>query len=153
MRTSEAGILFIADQEGFRPKVYRDVAGIATIGYGHKLRIGDPVVVTEDQALALLRQDVAMAEAQIDGRVKVPLNQHQYDALVSFVFNVGGGAFAASMLLSELNQGRYQAAADQLPFWDHAIVAGEKVEVPALKRRRKMERAVFLTPPTLPPSS
>lgn len=145
MKTSDHGVKFIADQEGFRDRVYRDIAGIATIGYGHVLRIGDPITVTPDQALEMLRRDIAVAELGVNSHVMVPLSQYQFDALVSFTFNLGAGALSTSMLLSELNQGRYRSAADQFLRWDHAIVGGEKIEVIALKNRREAERAMFLT--------
>lgn len=151
MKASDAGIRFIAAQEGFRERVYRDIAGIATIGYGHVLRIGDPILVTEPAALAMLHHDVGTAEAAVTGLVKVELNQNQFDALVSFTFNLGEGALKTSLLLNELNQGRYQEAADQFPRWDHAIINGELVEVEDLRKRRLLERAMFLTPPTLAP--
>ena len=81
----------------------------------------------------------AKAAKAVDERVKVPLAQHQFDALVSFVFNLGAGAFAESTLLRELNAGRYDAVPLQLDRW---VKAGGKT-LEGLVRRRKAEGVLF----------
>jgi lysozyme len=146
MKASDLCLHFIAGQEGFRASAYFDVAGVWTVGYGHVVRHGDPIDVTQDQALAILRHDMAAAESAVNADVRVSLTQHQFDALVSFTFNAGTGALAISGLLVDLNKGDIQAAADQFLVWDHARVAGQLVEVEGLKRRRTAERTMFLTP-------
>lgn len=152
MKTSEEGLKFIAAQEGFVPRVYHDVAGIPTIGYGHVLRMGDPVTVTEPQAMEMLRHDIASAESAIASLVKVELNQNQLDALCSFTFNLGSGALATSAMLHFINLSCFATAADEFPKWCHARVNGEMVVVSGLLERRKLERALFLsTPVEIPP--
>jgi lysozyme len=145
MKTSPEGLKFIADQEGFVGHVYRDVAGVPTIGYGHVLRLGDPVTVTEPQAMEMLRHDIASAESAVSSLVKVDLNQNQLDSLVSFTFNLGSGALATSAMLHFINLGAFLVAADEFPKWCHARVNGEMVVVEGLLNRRKAERAMFLS--------
>lgn len=119
MTTSEEGRRLLSQWEGMRLKVYRDVAGFPTIGIGHllsrdeatsgKIRIrGEPVRyaegLTEPQVLDLLAQDIERYERAVSERVKVPVTQEQFDALVSFAFNVGIGAFDDSTLLRLVNR-------------------------------------------------
>lgn len=140
MRVSQSGINKIKQHEALSLVPYRDVAGYWTIGYGHKLKPGEWWdQISESFAEQLLRQDLAIAEQAVNDRVTVPLSQGQYDALVSFVFNVGVQAFADSTLLSMLNRGDYQGAANQLLRWKYAggdVVAG-------LLARREREKALF----------
>jgi lysozyme len=137
MKLSVAGLELLKRSEGFRNHVYLDVAGIPTIGYGHRLLHSDSFSngIDEPQAANLLASDVRDAEQAVERLVKVPLSQGQFDALVDFVFNLGMGRLASSTLLKCLNQGRYDDAAEQLLLWDHA--AGK--EFPALKARREAE--------------
>ncbi|WP_147198310.1 lysozyme [Pantoea sp. MBD-2R] len=145
MKISTNGIAFIKQEEGERLTAYQDSVGIWTIGVGHTGTVeGQPVArgiaVTPDQSTSILRNDLAWVEAAISSNVKVPLTQNQYDALCSFVFNVGKAAFTGSTLLRELNQSNYQAAADQFLQWKRA---GNKADL--LLQRRQRERALFLT--------
>lgn len=142
MTISDAGLNLIKQFEGLRLHTYKDVAGRPTIGIGHLLRPGEsyPDGIPEAKAMSLLREDLADAERAVAHLVKVALSQGQYDALVSFVFNLGAGALERSTLLRVLNQGRYDYAADQFLAWDHAGGA----EVPGLLRRREAERTMFL---------
>lgn len=154
MKTSEAGLKFIAQEEGTVLHVYLDPVGIPTIGVGHVLRPGEsfPNGITKEQALQLLAQDVRIAEQAVLSNTKVPLNQNQFDALVSFVFNCGGGAYKTSTMLKKLNAGDYEGAANELPRWVYA--SGKKL--PGLVARRNRERALFLKPvpqPVAPPPS
>jgi len=131
-------------------QVYKDSAGLPTIGVGHlltkseltsgKINInGVPVEysngLTGDQVTDLLSQDVTPAENAVNNGVKVPLNQNQFDALVSFTFNVGVGAFTSSTLLKVLNQGQYDQVPTQLLRWTRA--AGQVVQ--GLVNRRQNE--------------
>ena len=142
---SSDGLKFIAGQEGFVSHVYRDIAGVPTIGYGHVLKMGDPVNVTQDQALEMLRHDVASAESAVNALIKVDLNQNQADALLSFTYNLGSGALATSALLHFINLSCFATAADEFPKWCHARVNGEMVVVAGLLKRRQLERALFLS--------
>lgn len=143
---SQRGIAFIGRHEGFRPVIYKDPAGHATIGYGHKIKAGENVRAPLDphEAFRLLRNDIEQAEDVIRRLVNVPLSQAQYDALVSFVFNVGGKAFAASSLLGFLNAGNYRKAAEELLRWNHMRIQGKLVKSPGLTARRASERVLFL---------
>jgi lysozyme len=137
MQLSAEGLDLIKQSEGFRDRVYLDVAGFPTIGYGHLVKPHEsfPNGITEAQAAAILSSDVQDAERAVARLVKVALTQGQFDALVDFCFNLGAGRLASSTLLRELNAGNHQAAGEQLLAWDHAggaVVAG-------LKARREAE--------------
>jgi len=150
MQISEHGLELLKQWEGFELKVYKDSAGLPTIGVGHLITkseqssgaiviAGAPVPyangLTDQQALDLLSQDVQPAELTVNNKVKVALNQNQFDALVSFTFNVGGASFNGSTLLKVLNQGQYAQVPDQLRRWNKA---GGKV-VQGLVNRRENE--------------
>lgn len=153
MKTSEAGLKFVAQEEGTVLRVYLDPVGIPTIGVGHVVRPGEsfPNGITKEQALQILAQDIRVAEHAVTSNTKVPLNQNQFDALVSFVFNCGGGAYKSSTMLKKLNVGDYEGAANELLRWVYA--SGKKL--PGLVARRNRERALFLKPvaqPVPPPA-
>jgi lysozyme len=147
MKTSPAGLSFISEQEGFSASVYRDIAGIETIGYGHVMRHGDPTNVTREQAMAILGHDVASAESAVNADVKVALSQGQFDALVSFTFNLGSGSLSTSTLLQILNAGDTVNAAREFLRWCHARVNGQMVRVQGLYNRRVAEAVMFLGTP------
>jgi lysozyme len=142
MQLSEAGLDLIKRSEGFRGRTYKDVAGIPTIGYGHRLLAHEafPDGVCETQAAAMLRDDVHGAEQAVMRLVKVALTQGQFDALVDFVFNLGSGRLASSTLLKVVNGGRYEDAREQLLRWDEA---GGEVRA-GLKTRREAESALWI---------
>lgn len=150
MQLSTRGLDLIKGFEGFRSHAYTDVAGIATIGYGHRIVPPEsfPNGVTEPQAAAILARDVSGVERAVNELVKVALSQGQYDALVDFCFNLGVGRLAGSTLLRALNAGRYEVAAEQLLLWDHA---GGKINL-GLKARREADlrlwRSEALAPQT-----
>lgn len=143
--TSNTGLSLIKDHEGLRLVAYKDPVGVLTIGYGHTSSVTPGMFITVEQAHTLLLEDVQEAERCVNRNVKVPLYQSQFDALVSFVFNLGCGRFRSSTLLARLNQGNYLAAADQFPRWKFA--AGR--ELPGLVRRRAVEQSLFLSELTL----
>jgi len=151
MKISPAGVSLIKEFEGFpnggRP--YKDIVGVWTIGYGHTEGVGpNSRRLTEAQASALLAQDLDSKYGPYVGALGVPLSQPQFDALVSFVYNVGPGGIAASTHVGQaLRAKNWKAAADGLLAWDKA----GGVSVPGLTRRRQAERALFLsTPDPLP---
>src|SRR5258706_10508492 len=112
MKTSDEGLKALEDREGKRRKAYLDTKGIPTVGVGHtgpEVYIG--LAWTDQQIEDALRDDVKEAEDCINESVKVPLTQNQFDALVSFVFNIGVTAFKRSTLLRVLNTGDYKDAA------------------------------------------
>jgi lysozyme len=137
MQLSAAGLELVKRSEGFREQVYKDIAGLLTIGYGHKLLTHEsfPNGINDAQAVALLARDLHGAELYVTHLVKVPLTQGQFDALVDFCFNMGAARLASSTLLTVLNHGRYQDAAEQLLRWD---IAGGEVSQ-GLKTRREAE--------------
>lgn len=141
MRISPEGISFIKSFEGLRLKAYRDGGGVLTIGYGHTAGVAPGQVITRTQAEDYFRSDIRLAEGVLRLGIKVPLQQQEYDALVSIVHNIGGGQFAGSTLRRLINELRYEDAADEFPRWVHDN--GEIVE--GLVRRRQMERQMFLT--------
>ena len=108
MKFSAAGMELLKRFEGFRNRVYLDVAGLPTIGYGHRLLHSDsfPNGIDEPQAANLLACDVRDAEQAVERMVKAPLTQGQFDALVDFTFNLGAGRLASSTLLKSLNRRR-----------------------------------------------
>lgn len=129
----------IKANEGLRLSAYLDSVGIPTIGYGHTHDVHMGNTCTAEQADMWLQDDVAHATAAINEHVKVPLTQHQFDALVSLCYNIGEGNFNKSTLLKLLNSEQYQAAAEQFKRWD---MAGGK-EIPGLLARRNKEEKLF----------
>ncbi len=140
MIISTNGLNLIKHFEGLRLRAYQCSANVWTIGYGHTADVGENDVITEEEALSFLRQDVAESERAVNKHVHVPLTQNQFDALVSFVFNLGVGNFRTSTLLKKLNAGDDDGAAQEFGRWIHA---GGKA-LPGLVRRREAERALFL---------
>lgn len=113
-----------------------------TIGWGHTSTARPGMVITEEEAQDLFRRDVSWAEAEVNNYVKVALTQNQFDALVSFVFNVGAGAWRKSTMLRKLNAGDYDGAAQEFPRWNKQ--KGKVLK--GLVRRRQHEMELFLTP-------
>lgn len=142
-RISDKGLALIKKYEGFSAKVYICPAGYETIGFGHLVRAGKDFSagISKQQAEDLLRQDAAFAERAVLRLISVPLSDGQFDALVSFVFNLGGGALQASTLRRKLNRGEYEAAAQQFGRW--VFAGGRKLN--GLVRRRAEEAALFLS--------
>lgn len=147
-KISENGLKFIAEHEGMILHLYNDPANHATIGVGHLVHHGpingcEPEEfkcgITKERAMEILRSDVITAENIINKLVKVPLNQNQFDALVSFVFNIGETQFASSTLLRLLNDGDYQAVPNELNRWIH----GSGKKLPGLINRRRNEGNLF----------
>lgn len=145
MKTSDKGLQLIKQFEGFSAKPYKCPAGVPTIGYGatyytdgRRVTMADKPV-TEPEATALLRAMLSSYEAGVDRYVQVPLTQGQFDALVSFAYNVGLSSLKGSTLLRLLNDKNYAGAASQFARWNKA---GGKV-LPGLTRRREAERLLF----------
>ena len=143
MQLSPQGLALIKHFEGFSPEPYQCSAGRWTIGYGHLIKGEERFMqpIDEPTAEALLKEDVRQAEQAVCRLVKVPLSQGQFDALVSFVFNLGQGAFSQSTLLRLLNAENYREAAKQFTRWDFA--GGKRIA--GLSRRRAAEKERFLS--------
>jgi lysozyme len=142
MRISDDGVALVKEFEGCELKAYRCPAGVLTVGYGSTgTHVHEGQEIDEITADAYLRKDLEVAEKCIAACVNVALTQGQFDALCSFVFNLGCGAFRKSTLLRKLNDGDDVGAADEFQRWSKA---GGK-ELPGLVRRRKAEKELFLS--------
>ena len=134
---SRQGLDLICRFEGFSPIIYMCPAGYPTIGYGHLITEANKEQfldgVDEDEALDLLRQDVAVAERAVLRLIAVPLTQGQFDALVSFAFNLGAGALQRSTLRRKVNREEHDDVPAELMKW---VWAGSKKLRGLLKRRR-----------------
>jgi len=139
MNTSQNGIDLIKHFEGCELKAYKCPAGVWTIGYGHIKGVQEGDVITEQQADEMLVEELYEYENYVNTLVDVPLNQNQYDALVSWVYNLGGGNLKASTLLKVLNSGDYSGVPAQIMRWNKA---GGKV-LEGLTRRRQAEADLF----------
>src|SRR5690606_6021729 len=139
MTTSQRGVDLIKPFEGLKLPAYLCPANVWTIGYGTTRGVQKGQTITAAEAERLLRADLAVFEAGVSKAVKVPLEQHEFDALVSFAYNVGLGAFQKSTLLRLLNAGDKAGAAKQFDRWNKA---GGKV-LAGLTRRREAERKLF----------
>lgn len=139
MITSLVGLNLIKRWEGCKLAAYSCPAGIPTIGYGSTESVKLGMQITKLEAEDRLRRDVGTAEKAIARLVKTKLSQGQFDALVSFIYNVGVGNFGKSTLLRLLNSGDISGAAAQFPRWNKA--AGR--ELPGLVARRRDEQVLF----------
>ena len=146
MQTSEKGIALIKQFEGCRLTAYQDSVGVWTIGYGWTKPVdGKPIragmTIKQETAERLLKTGLVSYENDVSRLVKVDLTQGQFDALVSFTYNLGARSLSTSTLLRKLNAGDYAGAADEFLRWNKA---GGKV-LNGLTRRREAERALFLS--------
>lgn len=138
--TGVKDVELIKEAEGLRLEAYLPTPNdVWTIGYGHTKTAKPGMRITKAGAEALLLHDLAWVEATIDKYVKVPLNQNQYDALASFIYNVGASAFRKSTLLKLLNAGDYEGAAEQFPRWNKQ--KGKVLR--GLTARRQKEKTLF----------
>ena len=141
MILSKKGADLIQSFEGLRLAAYQDSVGIWTIGYGHTKSVRRGQVITKARADELFMEDVREFEQAVGACVKVPITQQQFDALVSFCFNLGAARLRASTLLKMLNQGDYDGASQQFGRWTRA----GGVELAGLVKRRAAERELFQT--------
>lgn len=139
MAIAESTLDFITKEEGKRNTAYKDVKGLPTIGVGHLIRPGEQHLLTatlsDQEVKDLLRSDLKWCSDTVEGAVRVPLTQNQFDALYSLCFNIGPTAFRNSTVVRKLNAGDYQGAADAILMWNKPAV---------LEKRRKRERELFL---------
>ena len=148
---NDEGLRLIEGFEGLYLHAYHgaaDVPGLLTIGYGHTSEAGPPTVVagqtiTKQEADDILRADLSKVEDEVEKLVKVPLNDNQFAAIVSFTFNCGGGALAGSSLLRRLNAGNYASVPDSLMSWVNSN--GRRQE--GLVSRRQREGLLFMSQP------
>jgi lysozyme len=147
---SENGLNLVKKFEGLHKitedgdvRAYRCPAGKWTIGYGHTRGVKSGLRVSVDECEKMLMEDLHEAGNAVRSAVSVPLSQHQYDALVSFVFNLGAGNFRSSTLLKKLNKGLYEEIPAQILRWNKARVDGQLTELRGLTRRRTAEAALW----------
>lgn len=140
MRISSKGIDLIKSFEGLRLEAYLDSVNVPTIGYGHTRNVRLGQTITVEQAEAFLMEDIHEFELAIQRLVHINLTQNQFDALVSFTFNVGIGNLKKSTLLKKLNTGDIAGAANEFNKW---VYAG-KQKLKGLVKRRSKERLLFI---------
>ena len=146
MSVSNKGVDLICEFEGKQLIAYDDGVGVWTIGFGtikypNGVRVKKGDTCTLDQAKEYMRHDLIEFEHTVNSSVKVPLNQNQFDALVSLAYNIGSSAFKSSTLVKKLNTGDYQGAADQFNVWINA--GGKRMQ--GLVNRRDKEKLLFLS--------
>lgn len=139
MRTSEAGVNLIKTFEGCRTTAYRCSAGVWTIGYGHTTDVKEGMTITQHQCDVMLEVDIEQYENYVNDYVVVSLTQNQFDALVSWVYNLGPTNFRKSTMLKVLNDGNYNEVPYQMKRWNKA---GGKV-LKGLVIRREAEAELF----------
>ncbi|WP_312623286.1 lysozyme [Pseudomonas juntendi] len=140
MRTSQRGLSLIKSFEGLRLQAYQDSVGVWTIGYGATRGVKAGMKISKEQAERMLLNDVQRFEPEVQRLITVPLSQNQWDALMSFTYNLGPANLESSTLRRLLNAGNYASAAEQFPRWNKAggqVLAG-------LVHRRAAERDLFL---------
>jgi lysozyme len=140
MKTSPSGLELVKEFEGLRLKAYKCPAAVWTVGFGHTSAAGDPVVtsglvITKAEAEEILKCDLVQYEDAVRKLVKVVLTQSQFDALVSFTYNVGEAQFSRSTLLKRVNAGRFDEVPAEFMKW----IKGGGRELPGLVRRRRAE--------------
>lgn len=140
MNISKNGIELIKRFEGCSLKAYQDVAGVWTIAFGHTNNVVPHMIVDQQEADEMLKDDLKGFVNGVNGLVSVELNNNQFDSLVSFAFNCGLGALKRSQLLDYVNDKDFTRAGNEFLKWNHA---GGKV-VQGLTNRRKAERELFL---------
>ena len=139
MKISQEGIALIKHYEGCKLESYQCSAGVWTIGYGSTKNVKEGMSIDAEKAEQLLIKDLAIFEKEVANLVSVPLEQNQYDAIVSWTFNLGSSNLKASTMLKVLNNGVYEAVPEQLKRWNKV----KGVVNDGLVKRRKSEALLF----------
>jgi len=142
---SLVGLSFIMAVEGTEQVAYLDSVKVPTICVGHTKGVYLGQKATLEQCETWLKEDSSYAGKAVKRLVKVDLTQPQYDALVSFTFNLGEGALASSTLLRKINSGECVAAAKEFLKWDKARVNGRLIPLRGLTKRRQGESTMWLS--------
>lgn len=140
MNIDAAGVRLIAQHEGVRLRAYQDSGGIWTIGYGHTATARPGMKITMQRAVELLQQDLARFEACVEDAVTRPLEQAQFNALVSLAYNRGCAGFRRSSVVELVNAGAFDAAATA---WLTTATTVNGKSLRGLVKRRKNEAAMF----------
>jgi len=143
MKISIEGIALIKKFEGCRLESYKCAAGVPTIGYGSTKLVEMGMTITQEGAEDLLLKDIAEFEEFVLEASEMPLSQHQFDALVSWTYNLGPSNLNASTMLKVLNKGAYEDVPAQIKRWNKATVNGQRVVLDGLVRRREAEALLF----------
>jgi|TARA_B100000287_G_C20301941_1_gene650227 lysozyme len=136
---SDKGIGIIKQFEGCQLIAYQDAVGVWTIGYGHTKGVSEGDIISSAQAEALLLKELKEYEDYVNKLVTVPLHDYQFDALVSWTYNLGPTNLANSTMLKKLNEGKYNEVPDEMRRWNRA---GGKV-LEGLVIRRDYEAKLF----------
>lgn len=145
VKASVLALSLLKQLEGWRDKPYADGGGKMTIGWGHLIGPNEHYErITKEEGEKLFQQDVLEAEEVVNNSVSVPLTQGQFDALVLFVFNIGGDKFVTSGALRALNAGRYDNAISRMQKWDK-VMGDDGVYHPlnGLVKRRAIEAKIW----------
>lgn len=142
MKVGLAGIDCVKKSESCRLEAYLDTGGVWTLGWGHTKGVKAGDTCSQEQADAWLATDLVDAELTVIAMVHTRLSQNEFDALVSFVFNIGAHQFAHSTMLKLLNADRFELAALEFRKWRF----DNGVEIPGLLARRVREKNLFVTP-------
>jgi lysozyme len=144
MHISDEGLELIKHFEGCELEAYKCAAGVWTIGYGHTKDIQEGDKWSQDKADFMLWRELEEEyEKYVHDYVHVPLNQSQFDALVSWTYNLGPANLKASTMLKKLNNGEYEEVPAQMARWNKATVNGKRTVLEGLTRRRKAEGQLF----------
>jgi len=142
---TEVGLSLIKSFEGFSSVIYQDVGGLPTIGYGHLILPQEKPLfktsITEAEAISLLKKDILLAGRAVTRLINIPLRNNQFDALVSFTFNLGSGTLQRSSLRHKVNREEHEDVPAEFMRW---VWAGGK-RLPGLIRRRKAEAELYLS--------
>ncbi len=147
LKTSEAGLKHVAKQEGCRLNAYQCSAFVYTAGLGHTKNVTASTVLTKQQVADYFIEDVAQAENSVDNAILRPALQHEYDMMVSFVYNLGAGNFKKSTLLKKFNRGENKSACGEYLRWIY--VDGKNCQLKSsncagIVKRRQQEQKICL---------
>jgi|TARA_B100000073_G_scaffold311495_1_gene284609 GH24 family phage-related lysozyme (muramidase) len=139
MQLSKTGIELLKHFEGCELKAYQDSVGVWTIGYGHTKGIYEGLEITQSEAEKMLVDELPEYEGYISDKVVPMLQQHEFDALVCWVYNLGPTNLSSSTMLKKLNAGEFKEVPFQMKRWDKA--GGQPLL--GLTRRRNAEALLF----------
>lgn len=147
MLAGPAAYAIIKHYEELRLDSYLDSKGVSTIGYGHTGGdVQHPMTITVEEAIRMLSDDIQFVEHKLHRMIKrEPIAQHQFDALVSFTFNIGVVRFAKSTLLEMFNFSLDKEAANEFLRWNSVKTRAKSVKLKGLIKRRNTERELFIS--------
>tara|TARA_R100000654_G_scaffold15872_3_gene33657 strand:+ start:1171 stop:1626 length:456 start_codon:yes stop_codon:yes gene_type:complete len=143
MKTSQEGIALIKKFEGCKLESYLCKASVWTIGYGSTKGVSEGMTISQERADMLLLEDLEIFEEEVNNLVKVDLEQHQWDSIIAWTFNLGSQNLSVSTLLKKVNEKKWEEVPEQIKRWNKATVDGEKQVLEGLVRRREAEALLF----------